>query len=199
DSHQAMLPEPVSEALDAYRLPLSAIRNAEIVVVLGDVPVVERAPVVDLWIRSARRNGAKIVGKADDPAVAEADRVVLVSSGPGGRGGATVAKLAEKLGLAGREGCGAFDLPETPNGRGVADAWAACCDEESEAADSIGLLVVSGDEAAADDNLRALAEQAEERRVLSMYGGLAAGWADLILPGTGYLERDGTFVNLEGR
>jgi NADH-quinone oxidoreductase subunit G len=32
-----------------------------------------------------------------------------------------------------------------------------------------------------------------------MYGGLAAGWADLILPGTSYLERDGTFVNLEGR
>jgi predicted molibdopterin-dependent oxidoreductase YjgC len=32
-----------------------------------------------------------------------------------------------------------------------------------------------------------------------MFGGLAAGWADLILPGTGYLERDGTLVNLEGR
>ena len=35
--------------------------------------------------------------------------------------------------------------------------------------------------------------------MLSMFGGLAAGWADLILPGTGYLEREGTFVNLEGR
>src|SRR5207245_1408341 len=34
---------------------------------------------------------------------------------------------------------------------------------------------------------------------LSMYGGLAAGWADFVIPGTGYLERDGTFVNLEGR
>jgi predicted molibdopterin-dependent oxidoreductase YjgC len=32
-----------------------------------------------------------------------------------------------------------------------------------------------------------------------MFGGLTAGWADLVLPGTGYLERDGTFVNLEGR
>ena len=128
-----------------------------------------------------------------------AQRVVLVWSGPGGRGGATVAKLAEKLGLAGREGCGAFYLPETPNGRGVADAWAACCDEEGEPVESIGLLVVSGDEAAADENVRALAEQAEATIVLSMYGGLAAGWADLILPGTGYLERDGTFVNLEGR
>ncbi|HEY5693368.1 MAG TPA: molybdopterin-dependent oxidoreductase [Gaiellaceae bacterium] len=199
DSHQATLPEEISGALDAYRLPLSAIRDANVVVVLGDVPVVERAPVVDLWIRSARRNGARILDDANDPAVGEAERVVLVWSGPGGRGGATVAKLAEKLGLAGREGCGAFYLPETPNGRGVADAWAACCDDESDGVESIGLLVVSGDEAAADENVRALAEQAEATIVLSMFGGLAAGWADLILPGTGYLERDGTFVNLEGR
>jgi NADH-quinone oxidoreductase subunit G len=198
-SHQATLPEEISGALDAYRLPLSAIRDADVVVVLGDVPVVERAPVVDLWIKSARRNGARILEDANDPAVGEAERVVLVWSGPGGRGGATVAKLAEKLGLAGREGCGAFYLPETPNGRGVADAWAACCDEETEATDSIGLLLVSGDEAAADENVRALAEQAEATIVISMFGGLAAGWADLVLPGTGYLEREGTFVNLEGR
>ncbi len=199
DSHQAMLPEEVSGVLDAYRLPLSAIRDADAVVVLGDVPVVERAPVVDLWIKAARRKGARILDDADDPAVTEAERVVLVWCGPGGRGGATVAKLAEQLGLAEREGCGAFYLPETPNGRGVTDAWAACCDEEGGELESIGLLVVSGDEAADDDNVRALAEQADATIVISMYGGLAAGWADLILPGTSYLERDGTFVNLEGR
>jgi NADH-quinone oxidoreductase subunit G len=35
--------------------------------------------------------------------------------------------------------------------------------------------------------------------VISMFHGLAAGWADLVLPGTSYLERDGTYVNLEGR
>jgi predicted molibdopterin-dependent oxidoreductase YjgC len=81
----------------------------------------------------------------------------------------------------------------------VADAWAACCDQEGEDLETIGLLVVSGDEAATDDNVRALAEQAEATIVLSMFGGLAAGWADLVLPGTSYLERDGTFVNLEGR
>jgi len=199
DSHQAMLPEEISGALDAYRLPLSAIREAQVVVVLGDVPVVERAPVVDLWIKAARRNGARILDEADEEAIGGAERVVLVWSGPGGRGGETVARLAEKLGLAGRDGCGAFYLPETPNGRGVADAWAACCDEEGGETESIGLLVVSGDEAAADDNVRALAEQAEAVLVVSMFGGLAAGWADVILPGTSYLERDGTFVNLEGR
>src|SRR5207248_2609924 len=81
----------------------------------------DRPPGVDLWIKAARRNGARLLDDANDPAVADAERVVLVWSGPGGRGSATVAKLAEKLGLAGREGCGAFYLPETPNGRGVAD------------------------------------------------------------------------------
>jgi NADH-quinone oxidoreductase subunit G len=199
DSHAAMLPEEISGALDAYRLPLSAIRDADVVVVLGDVPVVEQAPVVDLWIRAARRNGAKVVTDADEEAVRGAGRVVLIWSGPGGRGGATVAQLAERLGLAGREGCGAFYLPDTPNGRGVVDAWAACCDEESAEPEPIGLLVVSGDEAAGDENVRALAEQAESVIVISMFQGLVAGWADLVLPGTGHLERDGTLVNVEGR
>ncbi len=198
DAHEAVLPEEVSGALDGFRLPLSAIRDADAVVVLGDVPVVERAPVVDLWIKAAGRNGARILDSADE--IGEAERVVLVWSGPGGHGGATVAKLAEELKLAGREGCGAFYLPETPNGRGVADAWAACCDDEGEEPDSIGLLVVSGDEAAANDNIRALAARAERTILISMFPVDAEGWTpDLVLPGTSYLERDGTFVNLEGR
>ena len=46
---------------------------------------------------------------------------------------------------------------------------------------------------------RLAAEHADAAIVVSMFGGLAAGWADLVLPGTGYLERDGTFVNVEGR
>jgi predicted molibdopterin-dependent oxidoreductase YjgC len=32
-----------------------------------------------------------------------------------------------------------------------------------------------------------------------MFQALAAGWVDLVLPGTSYLERDGAYVNLEGR
>ena len=199
DSHEAMLPEEISGGIDGYRLPLSAIRDASVVVVLGDVPVVERAPVVDLWIRAARREGATILTEVDEEAVRGAGRAVLVWSGPDGRGGGAVAQLAEELGLFGKPGCGAYYLPETPNGRGVADAWAACCDEEGEPSDSIGLLIVSGDEAAGDPNVRALAEQAESVLAISMFHGLAVGWADLVLPGTSYLERDGTFVNLEGR
>jgi NADH-quinone oxidoreductase subunit G len=196
-SHEAVLPEEVSGALDAYRLPLAAIADAELVAVLGDVPLRESAPIVDLWVRKARRNGARIVDSVDD--AKGADRVVLIWSGPGGRGGFQVAEHAEKLGLAGREGCGAFSIPAPPNGRGVADAWAACSDEEPAGSDSIGVLIVSGDEAAADPNVRGLAEHADAVIATSMFHGLAVGWADLVLPGTSYLERDGTYVNLEGR
>jgi predicted molibdopterin-dependent oxidoreductase YjgC len=65
--------------------------------------------------------------------------------------------------------------------------------------ESIGLLIVSGDEAANDPNVRGLAEHADAVLAISMFHGLAAGWADLLLPGTSYLERDGTYVNIEGR
>jgi NADH-quinone oxidoreductase subunit G len=129
----------------------------------------------------------------------ESERAVLVWSGEEGAGGAHLAALAGELGFAGKPGCGAFHLPRTANGRGVADAWSCCDNAEGEAPEPIGLLFVSGDEAAADPNVRALAEHAEHVIVTSMYHGLAAGWADLILPGTSYLERDGTYVNLEGR
>ena len=54
-SHEAMLPEEITSALDAYRLPLSAIGDAKVVAVLGDVPLAESAPIVDLWVRKARR------------------------------------------------------------------------------------------------------------------------------------------------
>jgi predicted molibdopterin-dependent oxidoreductase YjgC len=32
-----------------------------------------------------------------------------------------------------------------------------------------------------------------------MFRGPIAGWAYLVFPGTSYLERDGTYMNLEGR
>jgi hypothetical protein len=181
-----MLPEEVSPALDAYRAPLSSIADAQKVAVLGDVPLHESAPIVDLWVKKARRNGAEIK--------TEGDAEVLIWSGPGGRGGVHVAQLAEQAGAT-----AAFYIPATPNARGIADAWACASDEETAQSESIGLLLVSGDEAANDPNVRALAERADAVIVVSMFHGLAAGWADLVLPGTSYLERDGTYVNLEGR
>jgi NADH-quinone oxidoreductase subunit G len=223
-AHSAVLPEETDAAIDAFRLPLSAIRDAEIVVVLGDDSVVERAPIVDLWIRAARRRGAEVVtcgpdgtlqrppgtaaktcaelGPPDNELgqrVRSAERAVLVWSGSGGRGGAQIAALAQALGFAAKPGCGTFYLPATPNGRGVADAWAAASDEEGPDPDPVGLLIVSGDEAASDPNVRVLAERAESVLAITMFQGLAVGWADLVLPGTSYLERDGTTINLEGR
>jgi NADH-quinone oxidoreductase subunit G len=223
-SHSAVLPEETDESVGAFRLPLAAIRDAELVVVVGDDPVVERAPVLDLWIRAARRNGAEIVtfgpaGSVQVPpgsaarvcrelARAESelgsrlrssDRAILIWSGAGGSGGAEVAALARELGFAEKPGCGAFHVPATPNGAGVAEAWSAASDGEGESPSPIGLLLVSGDEAAADPNVRALAERAESVVAVTMFQDLAVGWADLVLPATSYLEREGTTVNLEGR
>src|SRR5262249_48547798 len=60
-AHSAVLPESTSRTLEAFRLPLSAIADAEVVVVVGDDAVADRAPVVDLWLKQAGRNGAEIV------------------------------------------------------------------------------------------------------------------------------------------
>jgi NADH-quinone oxidoreductase subunit G len=213
EAHCAVMPEDVSPALDAFRLPLSAIRNAQLIVVLGDDPVVERAPIVDLWIKAARRAGAEIVeselGTRDGGVamvrdelgsrIRELDRTVLIWSGPRGRGGEMISALAGELGLADKPGSGAFQLLDTANGRGVADAWAAAADRDEADPEPIELLIVSGDEAAANPDVRALADRAERVLAISMFRAPVAGWADLVFPGTSYLERDGTYMNLEGR
>jgi NADH-quinone oxidoreductase subunit G len=223
-AHSAVMPEATSDALEAFRLPLSAIAEAQLVLVLGDEPVVERAPIVDLWIKESRRRGAEIIvcsptGTVPTPPGAApetcrelasgrsalarklraSERVVLVWSGPGGGGGARIAELAHELGLETKPGSGAFHLPAAANPRGVALAWAVAADADETNPEPIELLVVSGDEAASNPDVRALAEQANRVLVLTMFHELAAGWADLILPATASLERDGTSMNLEGR
>ncbi len=221
-AHAAVLPEEVSDALDAYRLPLSAIAGAQLVVVIGDEPIVERAPVVDLWVKAARRNGADVVtvGVAGDVTtplggageacatladgelgvrIREAERVVLVWSGPGAAGGTHLAAAAEKLGLGSKPGSGALYLPATPNARAIADAWSAASDGELVDPHPIELLIVSGDDAASDANVRAMAEHAESVVAITLFADPLRGWADLVLPATSYLERDGTTMNLEGR
>jgi NADH-quinone oxidoreductase subunit G len=208
-SDAVVLPEQASSAIDAFRAPLSSIRDAERVIVVGDEPVEERAPVVALWIKAARRAGAEIVtvgaagtsptapGKAADGVRAlgeQARGAVLIWSGPGGAGGATVAALAEELGAA-----AAFYLPSTPNGRAVVEAWHAAGDGEPHQPERIGTLLISGDDAAADPVVQELARQADAVIAITMFADPVRGSADLVLPGTSYLERDGTIVNLEGR
>jgi NADH-quinone oxidoreductase subunit G len=223
-AHSAVLPESTSAALDAFRIPLSALAEAELIVIVGDDEVADRAPLVDLWLKQAARNGAEVtrIGPAGDVPAApgeaaqalrtlaqtgdargarlrDSERAVLIWSGPGGGGGARLAEAAHALGFEDKPGCGALHLPATPNARGVAEAWACAADEDEANPEPIGLLIVSGDEAAADPSVRALAEQAETVLSITMYHGLATGWADLVLPSTSYLEREGTVVNLEGR
>jgi NADH-quinone oxidoreductase subunit G len=223
-SNAVVLPEETSPALDAYRLPLAAIADAQVIAVVGDTPVEDRAPVVELWLKQAARNGARIhrfgpagtqqtapgagaqtckeLAAADSEvgkALRAAERAIVIWSGPGGAGGTHLAALARQLGLDPAQGSGAFFLPATPNGRGVAEAWAAAGEGTASHPADIGLLIVSGDEAASDPAIRDLAERATATIAITMFPGLAAGWADLILPATATLERDGTLVNLEGR
>ena len=223
-AHSAVLHESTSAALDAFRAPLSTIGDAEIVVVVGDDDAAERAPAVDLWLKQARRNGAEIVTIGVAGAVPAApgaaagalqelvasrsalgkrlrasERAVLVWSGPGGGGGARLAEAAHALGFESKPGCAAFHLPATPNARGVAEAWAAAADEDEVEREGIGLLIVSGDDAASDPGVLALAEKADRVLAITMFHSLATGWADLVLPATASLEREGTTMNLEGR
>jgi NADH-quinone oxidoreductase subunit G len=150
-SDMAILPDDPDPALDAFRAPLAAIRDAAVCLVVGDEPVVERAPLVDLWLRAARRAGADVIGAHPAGSVPvppgqaaaicaalgrsnpggeladvgrklrEAERVALVWSGDDESGGRHIASLAASLGLG--AGSGVYFLPRTPNGRGVASAW----------------------------------------------------------------------------
>ncbi|HTR32766.1 MAG TPA: 2Fe-2S iron-sulfur cluster-binding protein, partial [Gaiellaceae bacterium] len=170
----AVLAEDIPAASGA---PLSALRSAKTIAVCCDEPVVERAPVVELWLKAARRAGATITYGAPDGPV---DAVVT------DRAGLTLG--AENV----------YYLPRTPNGRGVADAWSAAGDGEPVDAKPV-VLVISGDEAATDPSVRALAADADVVIGIGMFQDSFRGIADLVLPGTSYLERDGTTINLEGR
>ena len=148
-------------------------------------PVAERAPVVDLWIKAARRNGARILTEIPDERI---DGAVLISDDAD-----RCAWFARDMGAA-----AAFYLPRTPNGRGVTDAWSAASDGEPDEAEP-RLVIVSRELAANDPSVRALAQRAERVIGIGMFEQTFKGWCDLVLPGTSYLERDGTTLNLEGR
>src|SRR5215208_1426536 len=123
-AHQAMVSEPESaRSLDGFRAPLSAIADADLVIVLGDESVDERAPIVGMWIRLARRRGARVLNELDDEVVQGAEHAVLIWSGSEGE--ERLAAQARRLGVA-----AAFSLPRTPNARGIGEAWAAASDSE---------------------------------------------------------------------
>ena len=178
-ANAAVLPEEVPDSLDPFRAPLSALREAKTIAVLSDTPVVERAPIVELWLKAARRAGATITYEQSEDQV---DALVTDH-----------ADTAESV-----HATNVYFLPLTPNGRGVVDAWSAAGDGEPVDVEP-RLVVISGDEAALDPGVRAVAAEAETVIGIGMFQDSFRGIADLVLPGTSYLERDGTTVNLEGR
>jgi NADH-quinone oxidoreductase subunit G len=202
-SNAALLPDASAPQLDAFRAPLSSIRDAKLVIVVGDEPVGERAPIVELWLRAARRAGAEVVtvGAAGTVQAAPGQAVEVARTRLGKRlPGAVVigsglpaqelAALAAEFDVA-----AAFHLPATTNGRAVAEAWGMTTKEPRR----VDVLLVSGDEAVSDPRVRALAEKAKQVIAIAAFADPCRGWVDLVLPGTSYLERDGTLVNLEGR
>ncbi len=231
-AHFALLPDDWDRGLAAFRAPLSAIRDADVCLVLGDDPVVERAPIVDLWLRAARRAGAEVIsvspvgdvqvapGSAQQVCAAlreggktpkelretakrlrAAGRIALVWSEDDPTGGRHVGSLASHLHESAKADVTVYALPRTPNGRGVADAWHALGEGRAEPpeGDEIGALVVSGDEAGRDPRVAELARRARFVLTTAMFQSDLTAWSHVVLPGTSYLEREGTFVNLEGR
>jgi NADH-quinone oxidoreductase subunit G len=231
DAHAALLPDRWEGGLAAFRAPLSAIRDADLCLVIGDDPVIERAPVVDLWLRAARRAGASVLtanpagdvqvppGSAaqvcaalreggDVPrelrqatkAVRAAKRIALIWSEDDPSGGRHVGALASDLHENRKADVAVYALPRTPNGRGVAAAWNALGESSGDLPDGeIGALIVSGDEAAYDLRVPDLAARARFVLATAMFQNEVTAWSHVVVPGTSYLEREGTFVNLEGR
>jgi NADH-quinone oxidoreductase subunit G len=231
-SDAALLPDDWEGGLAAFRAPLSEIQDADVCLVLGDDPVLERAPVVDLWLRAARRRGADVIAvnpagdvqvapgsapqvcaalRAGDDVPTElketaervrgAARVALVWSEDDPTGGRHVGALASDLAETAGAHVAVYALPRTPNGRGVAQAWYALGEGRSDppAEGEIGALIVSGDEAGADPRVAELAARARFVLTTAMFQSDLTAWSHVVVPGTGYLEREGTFVNLEGR
>jgi NADH-quinone oxidoreductase subunit G len=60
-------------------------------------------------------------------------------------------------------------------------------------------LIVSGDETAYDPRVAELARRAHFVLTTAMFQSHLTAWSHVVIPGTSYLEREGTFVNLEGR
>jgi NADH-quinone oxidoreductase subunit G len=230
-SDMALLPEEWDPGLEAFRAPLSAIQDAEVCLVLGDQPVIERAPIVDLWLRSARRAGAEVIQvnaagdvqaapgsaaqvaaslregdvptelKATAKRLRSAERIALVWSEDDPTGGRHIGALANDLHENGKAEVAVYVLPRTPNGRGVPAAWYEAGEGRSDPPEEgeIGALIVSGDEAAYDPRVAELAGRARFVLTTSMFQSDLTAWAHVVVPGTSYLERDGTMVNLEGR
>jgi hypothetical protein len=194
-----MLPEEISGGLDAYRLPLSAIRDADVVVVLGEC---RSSSALRSSTSGSRRAPQTAPGPRQTPTNrrGEAERVVsrLVrprrpSAAADGR------KLARSSASPAARAAAPSSLPRGPRTAAVSPTPGPLLRRGGAAGDRSACSSCRRRGGPPTTTCARSPSRPEATIVLSMFGGLAAGWADLILPGTGYLEREGTFVNLEGR
>ena len=158
--------------------------------------VVERAPIVELWIKEARRNGARVLYELDEEAIRSANSADpdLVRSRRRRR------RDASRRSRSGSARAAPSTCPRRRTAAASADAWARRRRTRSRRAPSRSGC--SSSPATRPRRTQPCARSRSRRSAcssISMFHGLAAGWADLVLPGTSYLERDGTYVNLEGR
>ena len=177
-ANNAVLPEEVPDGFDAYRAPLSALRDAKTIAVVCDEPVVERAPVVELWLKAARRAGATITYGAPDGAGRRARHRRRRHVGASRATTSTT--------------CRAHRTAAASPTRGAPPGTAS----RSTRAAPLRHLGRRGRD---EPGVRAMAAEAELVIGIGMFEESFRGLADLVLPSTSYLERDGTTVNLEGR
>ena len=168
-SHAVVLPEQTSPALDAFRAPLSSIRDAE----RRDRPR-RRAGRGARPDRRPLDQGGAARRRGDRHASAPPGRTR--PPGQGGRsraraGRAGTRRGADLVGPRRRRGAASppsptssarpppSTCPSTPNGRGVVEAWRAAGDGEPPQPERIGALLVSGRRGRRRPGVRALAEQ----------------------------------------
>src|SRR5205823_14221767 len=124
-------------------------------------------------VQAAPGRGANAARRKLADRIRSAERAVLIWSGPGGGGGTTLARLARDLGVA-----AAFSLPATPNGRSVVEAWRSAGEGEPVQPERVGVLLISGEEAASNPSVRSLAPRAEAAIAITMFADPVRGWVD---------------------
>ncbi|HEY5257915.1 MAG TPA: molybdopterin-dependent oxidoreductase, partial [Candidatus Baltobacteraceae bacterium] len=196
---------------------LAALENAQVVVIVGESPA-ERAPVMDLRIRKARRkHGAKIVDFTTAKALSasvpkETKRVALVWDG------VDPALAREALGALGAYDVATYITGEQPNARGAeamgmlpalgpgyAKADAGMDGDAMLAAARDGrldVLYLAGVNPALNHPDRALVSAALQKTPFVVASELfltqTAQAATLVLPVKGAFEKHGTTINLAG-
>ncbi len=148
------------------------------------------------------------------------DIVIVWGERLGGEAAACLLRIAERLGLSGREGAGLLEIPATANGRGLREAGVVPFAgpgygevEAGRSAREIGAAAAGGEITALHlfgiDPLRDLADRALWERALHRAGVvvahasvLTAGireHASVVFPAESYAEKEGTVVHPDGR